>query len=376
MRTGPDGLLETALREEREKKKKMGLAALAVAVLFCFTLCLRTTKLSLIPPAEEAVNLYYMVRLSISKWTGTAFVFQEKDILAAHPLYEETVGRFRTTVSAFVAGAVLSLAGAVFQSVFRNPIAVPSMLGVTAGVDVGLVASVSVYSTGAAMRVPQTGLMCYAGSFVLLILIIAYGRFLGGRNFSVVEMLIAGSLLTRILTDLVTLVEKTMTEDELVVLQEFMMYGLGLSRHGAALLFFLPLLAGLVPLFLLRFSMNAAAFPQGEAKTMGLNTFWMNAVAVVCATVLSVASLMFVGNIGMVALIVPFLCRAVFGVDFRNQFVSCILFGGGLLLVCRIITVAAFYTKYTRMFTLGTVVTLLTTPLFLLLIRRGRKGWT
>lgn len=376
MRTGLDGLLETALREEREKKRKIRLAAGVVVLLFCFTLCLRTTKLSLIPPAEEAANLYYMIRLYFSKLTGTAFAFQEKDVLEAHPLYEETVGRFRVTVSTFAAGAVLSLAGAVYQSVFRNPIAVPSMLGVTAGVDVGLVVSVSLFSTGAAMRIPQTGLLCYGSSFLLLILIIAYGRFLGGRTFSVVEMLIAGSLLTRILTDIVTLVEKTMTEDELVVLQEFMMYGLGVSQSGAARLFFLPLLAGLVPLFLLRFSMNAAAFPQGEAKTMGLNTFWMNAVAVVCATILSVASLMFVGNVGMAALIVPFICRAVFGVDFRNQFVSCILFGGGLLLICRIITVAAFYTKYTRMLTLGTVVTLLTTPVFLLLIRRGRKGWT
>lgn len=376
MRNGLEQQMQIVMQERKTHRRMILLALLAVLLLFCFTLCIRTTRLALIPPKQEIANLYWMIRLWWAKMTDLPLTFSTKDIIDTHPYYEETVGRFRTTVSTVLCGAVLPVAGSVYQSVFRNPIAVPSMLGVTAGVDLGLVLTVLLYSTSASMHIAAGACLCYLMSFLILILIIAYGRFLGGRKFSVVEMLLAGSLLTRIIADLVTLIQKSMTQDDLETLQEFTMYGLGLSGRGAVPWFLIPILAAFIPLFLLRFSLNASAFPQGEAKTMGLNTFWLNVIAIICATVLSVASLMFVGNVSMMALIIPFLCRAMFGVDFRNQIVSCMIFGAGLLLICRIVTIAAFYSSYTRMFTLGTVVTLITTPLFMLLIRKGKKGWT
>ena len=376
MQNGLDYQMQTVKEERKERRKKILLALLAVFLLFCFTLCIRTTKLAFIPPKQELTNLYWMIRLWWAKVTDSSLVYRTKDIIDTHPFYEETVGRFRVTITTVICGAILPIAGSVYQSVFRNPIAVPSMLGVTAGVDLGLILTILLYSTSASMHIPQAAMLCYAMAFLVLIIIIAFGRFLGGKKFSVVEMLLAGSLLTRIIADLVTLIQKTMTQDELEVLQEFTMYGFGISGKGAVIWFAIPILAAFIPLYMLRFSLNASAFPQGEAKVMGMNTFWLNLVAVICSTFLSVSALMFVGNVSMMALIIPYICRAMFGIDFRDQMVSCMIFGAGLLLICRIGTIAAFYSGLTRMFTLGTVVTLITTPLFMILIRRAKKGWT
>ncbi len=376
MQNGLDILMQEVKQEQKSRRRKILLAFLAVLLLFIFTLCIRTTRLALIPPEQEVRNLYWMIRLWWADITDSSMVYSAKDIIDSHPFYEETVGRFRTTAATVVCGAVLPVAGSVFQSVFRNPIAVPSMLGVTAGVDLGLVITLLLFSNNASMHIPESAMLCYLMSFLILAMIIGFGRFLGGRKFSVVEMLLAGSLITRILADLVTLIQKTMTPEELTTLQEFTMYGFSLTGKGALFWFAVPIIAAFIPLFFLRFSMNASAFPQGEAKVMGMNTFWLNVIAVICATILSVAALMFVGNVSMMALIIPFICRAMFGVDFRDQMISCMIFGAGLLLICRIGTVAAFYSGYTRMFTLGTIVTLITAPLFMILIRRGKKGWT
>jgi iron complex transport system permease protein len=375
MQTGHDRLLAPVREEQRRKRKNMLLALGVLLILICFTLCLRTTQIGLIPPKDEILNLYTMVRLGLADLFHQPLSLQRGDIIAQRPLYTETVGRFQSTVLTVIAGGVLSLAGAVFQSVFRNPIAVPSMLGVTSGVNIGVLILVLTYSTAATRMAARGALICYASSFIILLLLLAYGRFLGGRKFSVVEILVAGTILTRLLSEIVTLIERHMTEDDLVTLQEITMYGFGLGQEGTAAVFLIPLLILLIPLFLMRFSMNAVSFPPEESRTIGLNTFALGIFAIICSTMMTVDAVMFAGDVGMMALLIPFICRSLFGVDFRNQFFSCLIFGAGFLLICRIVTVLLSFTQYVHLFTLSTVVTLISAPIFYLVIARGRKGW-
>ncbi len=375
MRTGHNDLLALVQEERRKKRKNMLLALGALLLLIAVTLCLRTTEAGFIPPKEEILNLYTMVRLAIADLLKQPLSLQRGDLIAQRPLYAETVGRFQSTVLTVTAGAVLSLAGAVFQSVFQNPIAVPSMLGVTSGVNIGILILVLMYSTSAPLMSARGALISYGVSFAILLLLLAYGRFLGGRSFSVVEILIAGTILTRLLSEIITLIEKYMTEDDLITLQQISMYGFGLSGRGSVAVFLIPLLIMLIPLFLMRFSMNAVSFPAGEARTIGLNTFALGIFAIICSTMMTVNAVMFAGDVGMMAMLIPFICRSLFGMDFRDQFASCMIFGSGFLLICRIITVLLSFTRYVHLFTLGTVVSLISAPIFFLVISRGRKGW-
>lgn len=316
-----------------------------------------------------------MIRLWISDTLHTSYGLNRAELIAGRPYYQETTGRFASTVLTVTAGSVLSLAGAVYQSIFRNPLAVPSMLGVSGAVNLGLLILVLLYSDRAASMAARGEIITLVISCLVLAAVIVYGRFLGGNVFSVVEMLIAGSILSRILSQVFNLAQRYMTNDDLLTLQNLQLYGYGLNQKGSVTAFFIPILVALIPLILIRFSMNAVSFSADEARCLGLNTFRLSLLGLVCGTLLVVLAVLFCGDVGMLALMIPFICRALFGADFRDQLVSCLIFGAGFLLVCRIVAVACSFTHATQFFTLGTIVSLLTAPFFMFVIARGRRGW-
>ena len=375
MPAGREGYKQRIARDKRERRRKLILAVCVVSTLFCFTLCFRTTKLGFIPPKEEVLNLYTMFRLWISDVFHTSYSLDKAERIAERPYYLETVGRFTSTVLTVVAGGVLSISGAVYQSIFHNPLAVPSMLGVSGAVNVGLLILVLLYSDRALSMAARGEVITVIVTFLVLGAVILYGRFLGGKKFSVVEMLIAGSILARLLSQIFTLVQRYMTYDDLLTLQNLQMYGYGLNKEGTVFAFFIPIIVAIIPLIFIRFSMNAVSFSTDEAKCMGLNTFRLSLLALVCGTFLVVIAVLFCGDVGMLALMIPFLCRALFGADFRDQLFSCLVFGAGFLLVCRIIAICCSFSHSTQFFTLGTIVSLLTAPFFMFVIARGRRGW-
>ena len=134
-----------------------------------------------------------------------------------------------------------------------------------------------------------------------------------------VEMLIAGSILSRILSQVFSLAQRYMTNDDLLTLQNLQLYGYGLNQKGSVTAFFIPILAALIPLILIRFSMNAVSFSADEARCMGLNTFRLSLLGLVCGTLLVVLAVLFCGDVGMLALMIPFYCRALFGADSYGQ---------------------------------------------------------
>ena len=375
MPAGADGYRQRIEHDRSVRRKRLCAAICAVAALFFVTLCLRTTQPGFIPPGQEILNLFTMLRLWISDTFSTSYGLNRMELIADRPYYEETAGRFASTVLTAVSGGVLSLAGAVYQSVFHNPLAVPSMLGISGAVNLGMLLLVLLYSDQALSMAVRGEVITVTVSFAILAAVILYGRFLGGKVFSVVEMLIAGSILARILSQTVTLVQRYMTNDDLLTLQNLQLYGYGLNKEGSVTAFFIPLLAALIPLILIRFSMNAVAFSADEGRCMGLNTFLLSLLALTCGTLMVVISVLFCGDVGMLALMIPFLCRALFGADFRDQLVSCLVFGAGFLLVCRIIAVFCSFSHGAQFFTLGTIVSLLTAPFFMFVIARGRRGW-
>lgn len=375
METGLKKLLAVSEQEQKKKRKIIIISFITVTALFYFMLCLRTTKLGFIPVKDEIRNLVTIAKLFVGDIFNLPISMEKGDIIKSCPYYAETLGRLKSAVLTLTSGAVLSLAGAVYQNVFRNPIAAPSMLGISSGINIGILVLVMQFSASAAFMTARASLYCYIGSFAILFLVVVYGRFLGGRKFSVVEMLIGGSILTRILMEVINLLKNFMTEEDLITLQELYMNGFGFSGRISIIIFVAVLVISLIPIFLMRFSLNAVCFPLEESKALGINTFWMSVISVICGTALVVTTIMYSGDIAMLALMIPHLSRYLFGVNFKEQYHSCILFGAGFLLICRLVTIPLSFSPYTQMFTLGTVVSLLTAPIFMFVLASGKRGW-
>ena len=123
-------------QEAKQVKKKFRLLALGILALVLLSLLIRTTAIGVVSPIETFINLKTWVHLRMAEFFNWPYYLKRFSILAELPTYSDSVSRLKITIITFVSGMLLALSGTIFQSVFRNPIAAPTMLGVSTGVHV------------------------------------------------------------------------------------------------------------------------------------------------------------------------------------------------------------------------------------------------
>ena len=95
----------------------------------------------------------------------------------------------------------------------------------------------------------------------------------------------------------------------------------------------LPMALGLIPLLLIRWRLNLLTLGEEEARALGINTALLRLIVVVCATLVTAASVSVSGLIGWVGLVIPHLCRRYIGNDYRKLLPASMLFGATFLLL-------------------------------------------
>ena len=129
---------------------------------------------------------------------------------------------------------------------------------------------------------------------------------------------------------------------------------------------------GLVPLLLLRWRMNLLTLGEEEARSMGVNTRLLRFTVILCATLLTAASVAVSGMIGWVGLVIPHFCRMLFGYDYRRLIPAAALFGASFLIIVDDIARLATAGEIP----LGILTAFVGAPIFLYLILTGgaRRG--
>ena len=134
------------------------------------------------------------------------------------------------------------------------------------------------------------------------------------------------------------------------------------------LLFILiPIAVGMIPLFILRWRLNLLTVEEETSKSLGINITVLRAIVIVCATLLTSASVSVSGMIGWVGLVIPHFCRIIFGYDYRRLIPATALFGATFLLV--VDDIARLAT--TGEIPLGILTSFVGCPLFLYLLLTG-----
>lgn len=236
---------------------------------------------------------------------------------------------------------LLGISGMLYQNVFKNPIAGPGMLGASTGISLAFMLMVVLYGSLAPTMLAERYLFCYGfGAGILVFVILAGKRLSGkGRPFDVVTMLLVGSILSQLLGFIVSYVTLFVMEDD----DYLVFYNLSqMLTVDSSLLSWVVLavafLASFVPVWLLRFKLNALSFDEDEMRMMGVSPTLLRAVALICGAIMMLAAQIHVGMVSLVTLIVPFLARSWFGVEARQQMAGCICIGAILLIVARDVT--------------------------------------
>lgn len=376
MRTGRNiAGAHRAVQENARHARKMKLLVIAAAALFAFSLCIRTAAPGFYAPADAFANLGTWIKVGAGGLThGGAWLDRFHLIDEAGIGYYETSYRLLISAITFVCGMLLALAGYIFQSVFRNPMAAPSMLGVGTGVQVGLIILVLGYGSAAPYMPLEKYKYCYIAALAMLVCVMAVARLSSGkRKFSVFDLLIVAAIVSQIVGGVTSYFTYGMDNSFALALQDASNVMKVNTEPISLALLGIVAAVSIVPFFLMRFSFNAVCFDSDESGSMGVNTRAVKFVSLVLGSLMMTAGMVHSGAVGMLSLMVPFIARGLFGAESRGLFWGNLLIGGVLLLLCR--DIAYFIPFSVDGLPIGTAVEFVTLPVFVLILTSRRRTW-
>lgn len=274
------------------------------------------------------------------------------------------VKRIPRTVLALVVGASLGLAGAVLQGATRNPLADPSLLGITNGAALAVVSGIAFFGLASPSSYVWVAIVGAGASAAFVYLIGSLGR--GGAT--PLKLTLAGAASAAAFSSLVSAVLLPRID----VMNQFRFWQIG-GVGGASWDRLAQVASFLVVGVLLCLGsargLNTLALGDDVAAGLGQRVATTRLVAALGAVVLCGAATSVAGPIAFVGLIVPHLCRLMVGVDHRWLLPACVVVGGGLLTAA---DVAGRLVARPAEVDVGITMALLGAPVFIAIVRRQK----
>lgn len=250
--------------------------------------------------------------------------------------------RVPQALTALVAGAGLSVSGLQMQTVFRNPLAGPSVLGISSGASMGVAFVVLLSGSLGGVALSKLGFMgeialtiaAIAGSLSIMALIVFVSQKVRGN----VTLLIIGVMIGYIANAVIGVLKFFSVEEDI---RAYVIWGLGSFARvsGDQMTLFICIMVVLLPLsFLLVKTLNLLLLGDAYARNLGLNIKRARLLVITCSGVLVAIVTAYCGPIIFLGLAVPHLCRGMFRTsDHRILMLASLLAGASLALVCNLI---------------------------------------
>ena len=245
--------------------------------------------------------------------------------------------RVPQTITAMVAGAGLSVSGLQMQTVFRNPLAGPSMLGISSGASLGVAFVVLLSGSIGGVALSRLG---YMGELALTIAaivgalsVMALIAFISQKVKGNVTLLIIGVMIGYVASAIIGVLKYFSVEEDI---RAYVIWGLGsfarVSGDQMTLFALLPLS------FLLIKTLNLLLLGENYARNLGLDIKRARLLVICSAGILTAIVTAYCGPINFLGLAVPHLCRALFqSSDHRVLMPASLLAGAALALACNLI---------------------------------------
>jgi cobalamin transport system permease protein len=274
--------------------------------------------------------------------------------------------RIPRVLLAVVVGSGLAAAGAVFQALFRNPLADPAIIGVSSGAALGAI--VAILATGSAFAggvvVPAAA---FAGAFVTGLAVYRLARM--GPAVHTATLLLAGVAVAAVISAVIALA-LTFSGERVRSIYFWLLGGLSARGWDALATAGPPVALGVVAALATSGNLNLVVLGEERAAQLGLDVERFKRLALATGALLAAATVAVAGVIGFVGLMTPHLLRLVMGADHRRLLPASVL-GGAVFMV--LADLAARTLRAPEEIPVGAVTALLGGPFFLYLLRRGRK---
>jgi len=275
--------------------------------------------------------------------------------------------RIPRIIAALLIGGALSVAGATYQGLFKNPMVSPDILGASAGAGFGA-------ALGILLSFNTAGIQISAFLFGLGAVTITYllSSAIGRGNSATLVLILTGMVVSTLFSSFISITKYVADPTDKLPAITFWLMG-GLSSVGLKDLktLLIPITLGIIPLFFLRWKLNILSFGEEEAKALGLDTSSLRIVIIFCSTLITAGTISVSGMIGWIGLIIPHMARMIVGPNFKVLLPTSLILGATFLLLVDDFARCAFAMEIP----LGILTSLIGAPFFIFLLMKGRKGW-
>ena len=259
-----------------------------------------------------------------------------------HDGYSEIIWQFRLpkALTATLVGSSLAVSGLLMQTLFKNPLADPYVLGISSGASLGV--ALLIMASGASwipifMVTSGWGQIFAAiiGALLILMLVLLFST----RINDTVSLLIVGMMFGSITGALVNVLQSITNPDALKIFVIWTMGSLSAVSWEYMYIMFPMLFAGLLISLLLPKQLNALLLGENYAKSIGVTVFRLRFIIILVTCLLAGAATAFTGPIAFIGVAVPHIIRGIFrSPDHRIILPGSILGGAILLLMCDIVS--------------------------------------
>lgn len=269
-------------------------------------------------------------------------------------------------LAALLVGGALALAGAAYQSLFRNPLVSPDILGVSSGAALGAV-------LGIFLSLDVFAIQALAFVFGMLAVVGAYAIASSLRTHDpVLVLVLAGVVLGALLGACLALLKYLADPyNQLPAITYWLLGSLASATGGDAGSILPAVLVGIAVLWLARWRINVLALGDEEAASLGVRPARVRAAVIAAATLMTAAAVSISGIIGWVGLLVPHVARLLVGPDFRRLAPVSLVLGAGFMLAVDTLARTAARIEIP----LGVLTAFVGTPIFLWLLATARRSW-
>ena len=271
--------------------------------------------------------------------------------------------RLPRILSALLIGASLSVSGAVYQGMFRNPLVSPDILGVSAGASMG--AAVSIFMGLSSWYIQIS-------AFIFGSLAVAFSYIISRKSTysQTLSLVLTGTMVSSLCNAVVTMIKYIADPND--VLQQITFWLMGSLTKvdmDSVKLSAVPMIIGLVIIYVLRWQINLLVLDDEEAQSLGINIRKYRLIFIITSTMLSAASICLGGLIGWVGLMIPHLCRSLFGSDYGRLIPGSMLMGACYLLLMDDLARSLLNMELP----IGVVTSIMGAPFFISLILRRKE---
>lgn len=300
--------------------------------------------------------------VSLQSWIG-AFSRPAQNEIARTILLQVRLPR---VAAGILIGGGLSLAGAAYQGLFKNPMVSPDILGASAGAGFGAALAI-LFGLGIG------GIQAFSFVCGLAAVLLAWGLATGAARSGdpILMLVLIGILVGSVFTAMISLVKFVADPySKLPAITFWLMGGLASINVRDAFCAGIPIAVGAIPLLLLRWRLNVLSFGEEEARALGADTTKLRFAIIVCCTLITAGAVSVSGMIGWVGLVVPHLARLLVGANHRILLPASMLLGSCYLLLVDDVARNVYATEIP----LGILTSLVGAPFFLYLLSTARRA--